>query len=146
MCWDDDLQSDNSAEDLRREFESDLRRLLIGDYETVTEKMTRHVPPPPPIVIHRKARTGEKVRIGDSDVYIETALINGATPHQFLYGSLRRCIDSRDIAYLALCRKCRKIFYRRSLKGEFCSDECRWSYFNGGEDRKAKRRKGGDWY
>ena len=72
--------------------------------------------------------------------------MTGATPHQLLYGSLRRCVDSGDIAHLALCRKCRRIFYRKSLKGEFCSDECRWSYFNGGEDRKSKRRKGGDWY
>ena len=69
MCWDNDLQSDNSAEDLRREFESDLRRLLVGDYEPAIEKMTRHATPPPAIVILVKREPGKR-----SELEIQTRI------------------------------------------------------------------------
>ena len=42
ICWDYDTQSDASAGELSSELESDLTKLMRGDFETINRKLAEY--------------------------------------------------------------------------------------------------------
>lgn len=125
-CVDENgFQSDEAAGRLRNDLESTVRRLLTGDFDAAKDKINSYPMMEAPITISRTARTrshAKKVRVGSWDAYVETEGIVSAPAEQFVYGLLRRALESGDIKHLAVCRTCNKIYYRKSAKGEACSD------------------------
>jgi hypothetical protein len=159
MCIDSNgLQSDRAAAILVGEIRSDLRNLLTGgDLGLVKKKIIlhtrknaaiswglRYAGKPPQSRFHLIEK---KIRLGQRDAYFDTwsAPVEHTTAHRLVYGVLRRLLESDEISRLAFCEECEKLFFRKSTKGRFCDNDCRWANNRRKEERKLKRRKGGVW-
>ena len=159
MCTDaNGLQSDKPAASLRAEIKSVLKDLLTGgDLGGVTKKIIKHtrekatiglryVTDPPPVGFRLSFRPDtQEIRLGNRVAYFDTFSSTEATPRQLIYGALRQTIESGEISRLAFCLECEKLFYRKSTKGEFCCDRCRWKHNGRKKTRKLEKRKGGKW-
>jgi len=150
ICWDNDAQSDASAPRLSEELKLVLIELLKGDSTAANQKLADHGTKPGLTVIRQGLAAKrsylnsdvKEVRIGQNKAWVETIFPNDATPEELVYGVLRRALNSGDIKHLELCQTCGKLFYRKSLKGKFCSNDCRWTSFNhrdGREDEAHER-------
>ena len=155
ICTDENgLQSDDAAARLRDELKSILVELLKDNFKPVNAKLVDNVQAPASVSVRpisgkkmlRSLNTHfTKIRIGKNAAYFVEELPDTATPEQLIYGVLRRSLKNDDIARLELCEHCQKLFYRKSLKRNFCSDTCRITFHNHSDKRKQHYIKG-KWY
>jgi len=148
ICDEDGIQSDRPAERLRSELSEVLMDLLRGKFDAVNQKLNEYPRKPAsisiassktkPAVSEQFFSTTKAIRIGDNEAFINTVRSNEASPEYLVYGVLARALETGDIQYLGLCKQCEKLFYRKSLKGKFCGDDCRWTAFNHREGREEK--------
>ena len=141
-------QSDEVALRLRNEITTVLKDLLSGkNWDAISDKLAQHAAAAPVLKIRpigERRRLGSlnisttKIRLGATDAHLVTVRADEQTAEQFVYRLLARALETKDIQHLALCRKCGAVFYRKSLKGTFCSDDCRWQHFNSYEERQKR--------
>lgn len=148
-----ELQSDQVAELLRREIQTVISDLLSGqNFERINENLARYTVKPPeirvrPVAIRESVHSpdffsGRKsILLGRHRAYIDSSYEPGATAHQLIYGVLKRALETGDIERLTICRRfaCRKLWYRKSTKGEFSPSSCRWKHRN--EEAKKNKEK-----
>jgi hypothetical protein len=157
MCTDENgfqsEESDAVAARLRDELKSTLIDLLNArNLDAINEKLADKAPGAEPAIValqvseakghassHDTFWKSEKIRVGNRVLTFKKGFRADATPEQLIYGVLRRSLESGDIARLALCEQCQKLFYRQSLKRDFCSDACRWTFHNHSPARKRQR-------
>jgi hypothetical protein len=85
------------------------------------------------------------ITLAGTKFHIYAAGYPHAGSRQFFYSLLRQIIDDRLIERIKLCRQCKKLFYQKSKKAEFCGDRCRW-YFNNHSEDRARHYIKGKWY
>lgn len=151
-CSDENqLQSDEAGARLRDEVKAVVTDLLKGNYESVEAKLNEHcsgmathfrVRPfstqKSKIKVLRDAWSIEgqrgslnahltKVRLSDRHAWFIEEQPDTVTPEQRVYRLLRETLKSGEIDRFALCKSkdCQQLFFRKSLKGVFCSDHCR---------------------
>jgi hypothetical protein len=146
------FQSDAAASRLRSEIAADLKDLLSGkNWDAISEKIQLHATAPSVLRIRpigdRRARpetlniTTKRIRLGANEVNLVTVRPDEQSPEQWVYGLLADALETGDIQRLMLCQICGKIFYRKSLKGTFCRNDCRWQHFNSYEERQARYKR-----
>jgi hypothetical protein len=152
MATENGLQSDGAAANICVELKSVLMDLLSGNFEPVNRKLAEYTSKPPVITVRpvgsprpvsfSLATTTQKVRVGDHEVIVQTSPPDKADAEEITYRVLLRSLVSGDIQRLAICHHCRNLFYRKSLKGTWCSDRCRWAHFNQlpGREEEAHKR------
>jgi hypothetical protein len=145
------FQSDAAAKRLRNEITTVLKDLLSGkNWDAISDKIAQHAAAAPvlkirPICERRRVGflniTTTKIRLGANDAHLVALRADEQTAEQFIYRLLARALETKDIQHLALCQTCGAVFYRKSLKGTFCSDGCRWQHFNSYEERQARYKR-----
>jgi hypothetical protein len=151
------LQSDVPAANLRTEMRKVLKDLLgERNVDHVAREISRYTRETPEIRIRAigekqhlsadsyTAKT-ETIHVGRKVYQFDTILPNTYTAHQYMYGLLKRAIESGDAERLGLCRRdaCQKLWYRNNLKSEFCPGSgCRWKHRNATKKR-TKSVEGG---
>jgi hypothetical protein len=152
-------ESKRAQDLLRREIKSALESLVAGENVALIEStINKHASRPMDLFMWRD---GEElanrdipygflqprgvITLADTKFHIYAAGYPHAGSRQFFYSLLRQIIDDRLIERIKLCRQCRKLFYQKSKKAEFCGDRCRWHFNNHSEDRTRRYVKG-KWY
>jgi hypothetical protein len=144
---------------LRREIKTALETLLAGEnLESVVVAIKKYATRPLDLLLWREGevKTGEAVpyrffqqlrtvTLADKKFHVYAAGYPNAGPRQFFYSLLRQTIDDGTIERFKLCKQCRKLFYQKSKKAEFCGDRCRW-YFNNHSADRARHYIKGKWY
>ena len=65
-----------------------------------------------------------RIQLAGKAAYFVEERPDSATAEQIVFGHhLRRALESGEINYLALCKRCARLFFRKSLKGELCGRE-----------------------
>jgi len=144
------MPSASAAGDLRRELAQVLKELLVGNFGPVNEKLRTYSASVPLLSVSLKGgnkssaweySTATRIQLGDKPAFLIQTRSNTATGAEIVFGVLRRALESGAIAYLALCRRCGRLFHRKSLKGRFCGTRCRFAYFNAPAERRARHQR-----
>lgn len=145
--YDSGIQSDEVAFSLRHEIATDLKHLLGGkNWNAISEKIIRHTAVPvlriQSVVEPRRPEslnsTTTKIRLGATQAILVKSLPDDATAEQIVYRLLARVLETGEIRHLMLCDSCGELFYRKSLKGRFCCNDCRWAHFNSPDERHTR--------
>jgi hypothetical protein len=141
------MPSARAAADLRHELAGVLKELLAGNFGPLNEKLRTYSASVPLLSVESKGgikssaweySTSSRIQLGDKPAFLVKTRSNTATAPELVFGVLRRALESGALAYLALCRRCGRLFHRKSLKGKFCGSRCRFAYFNTPAERHAR--------
>jgi len=139
---------------IRGEMKRSLENLINGtNVDSIESAINKYAVRPFHLVLWEQGKTRSNVpyrffqrrrtiMLGKKKVYV----INATHPHcsarQFFYSLLRQTIEDGTIERLKFCKQCKKLFYQRSTKANFCRDRCRWYWNNHSEGRARHYIKG----
>jgi hypothetical protein len=141
------MPSAHAAADLRHELVRVLKELLVGNFGPVNEKLRTYSASVPLLSVELtrgikasawESSTASRIQLGDKPAFLIQTRSNTATAPEIVFGLLRDALESGALAYFALCRRCGRLFHRKSLKGKFCGSRCRFAFFNTPAERHAR--------
>ena len=74
------------------------------------------------LIVHSK-----KIQLGNEWFFYCEELSDGATAEELIYDLLLRVLKNDELKRFAICKTCQKLFFRKSLKGEYCGNSCRFA-------------------
>lgn len=90
----------------------------------------------------------EAVTLNGKRYCVAKVVDNDRSLRQLAYWAMRDLLESGEFKRLGLCERaeCGQLTFHATKPMKWCSDQCRWMYFNHADARKKSRRKGGDLY